>query len=222
MGMLDNWIAQKFGAGQSSSKASAGGIPPSAAKSASAESASPSAEPAPARKAKNYHSEALTAKDWASIDEFFARPGREASSSASCLDGELTVGGGAVLKSDEIIQCKTLRVRGKLDAPIFAKRLIIEEGAVVTSIARVGAAEIRGTFTGTLQVHGTMTVHATGSASGKLRALEYQVAKAAKLEGDIKRVVPKTPEWIQHDEGEANSDDFPMSMMSMTMTKRAA
>jgi cytoskeletal protein CcmA (bactofilin family) len=223
MGMLDNWIAQKFGASQPSSKASAGGIPPSAAKSAAAESASLAVEAAPARKAKNYHSEALTAKDWASIDEFFARPaGREASSSASCLDGELTVGAGAVLKSDEIIQCKTLRVRGKLDAPIFAQLLIIEEGAVVTSVARVGTAEIRGTFTGTLQVHGTLTVHATGDASGKLRALEYQVAKAAKLAGDIKRVVPKTPEWIQHDDGEANPFDFPMSMMSMTMTKRAA
>jgi cytoskeletal protein CcmA (bactofilin family) len=221
MGMLNNWIAQKFGANQPGSKASAGGIPPPAAQSAAAESAALTAAP-PARKAKNYHSEALTAKDWASIDEFFARPGREASSSASCLDGELTVGAGAVLKSDEIIQCKTLRVRGKLDAPIFAQRLIIEEGAVVTSVARVGTAEIHGTFTGTLQVHGIMTVHATGEATGKLRALEYQVAKAAKLAGDIKRVVPKRPDWIQQDEGESGDFDFPMSMMSMTMTKRAA
>jgi cytoskeletal protein CcmA (bactofilin family) len=217
MGMLNNWIAQKFGARQTSSEASAGGIPPLAANSAAAGSAFS----APARK-KNYHSEALTAKDWASIDEFFARPGRETSSSASCLDGELTVGANAVLNSDEIIQCKTLRVRGTLNAPIFAQRLIIEEGAVVNSVARVGEAEVRGTFVGTLQVHGTMKVHATGNVSGKLRAIEYQAAKGATLSGDMKRVVPKTPDWIQHDEGEANPFDFPTSMMSMTMTKRAA
>lgn len=218
MGMLNNWLAQKL----SGSKASAGGTPPSV-QSTTAESAAPASLSVVRRPKKNYHSEALTAKDWASIDEFFTRPGREASSSASCLDGELTVGPSAVLKSDEIIQCKTLRVRGTLDAPIFAQHLIIEEGGTVTSVARVGTADIRGTFGGTLQVHGTMRVFATGMVGGKLRALNYETATGAKLEGDIKRVVPKTPDWIQADEGESlDAFDFPSSMMSMTVTRRAA
>jgi cytoskeletal protein CcmA (bactofilin family) len=218
MGMLDNWLAQKLGAFRGTGHSLAGGTPPSA-RGATAESA---LSVTPKRQRNRDYSVALSPADWATVNSFLERPNREASNSASCLDGELTVGANAVLTSNEIIQCKTLRVFGSLDAPVFAQRLIIEKGATVKSIARVGEAEISGTFDGTLQVHGVMRVLSGGVATGKLRALSYDVANDGIASGDMKRVVPKTPDWIQHDENEHGEFDFPSSMMSMTMTKRAA
>jgi cytoskeletal protein CcmA (bactofilin family) len=218
MGMLDNWLAQTLGALRGVSSSSAGGTPPSAL-GATAESALVVTKK---RERNRDYSVALSAADWATVNSFLERPNREASNSASCLDGELTVGAHAVLTSKEIIQCKTLRVFGTLDAPIFAQRLIVENGAKVKSIARVGEADISGTFDGTLQVHGVMRVHSGGVAIGKLRALSYEVAKDGVTSGDMKRVVPKSPEWIEHEENEHGDFDFPSSMMSMTMTKRAA
>jgi cytoskeletal protein CcmA (bactofilin family) len=212
MGMIDEWFARKISAVRSGAK-------PSLTEPKRSEVAPSSSEKKPRNRD---YSVALSAQEWANVETFMARPGREASNAASCLDGELSVGINAELISTDIIQCRVLRVFGTLDAPIFAQKLIIEKGAVVKSIARVGSAEVLGSFEGTLQVHGTMSVGKTGSVKGKLRAFKYLVAEGGKTEGDIKRVASSQPEWVQNDQDDAWIDSFPTSMMSMTLRKQAA
>jgi cytoskeletal protein CcmA (bactofilin family) len=226
MGMLDNWLAQKFSALRSGEFLSAGGIPPSA-KLATAESAfrpqKSAAQPqslahAKARRGNDY-SVALSPADWASVEQFLDRPNRAPTEAASCLDGELTVGAGAELNSNDVIQCKTLRVLGTLNAPVLAKRLIIEAGGRVNGKVRVEHAQIAGQFDGTLRVHGMMRIRSTANVQGKLRAYEYEISRGATVSDNRQRVVaPVTPTWIQDDEGSFDGD-FPESMMSMTLKK---
>ncbi|TAG49656.1 MAG: polymer-forming cytoskeletal protein [Betaproteobacteria bacterium] len=232
MGMLDNWLVQKFSALRGGEFLSAGGIPPSA-KLAAAEAAfsggrsthaangiAPAGQPAKRRQGKDY-SVALSPSDWASVEQFLDRPNRPATQAASCLDGELTVGAGAELNSTDIIQCKTLRVLGTLNAPVFAQRLIIEATGVVNGTARVGSAQIAGTFDGTLRVHGTMRIRSSAKVQGKLRAYEYEISEGAEVSENRQRVAqPATPTWVQDDEGSFDGD-FPESMMSMTLKKVA-
>ncbi len=225
MGMLDNWLAQKFSALRSGEFLSAGGTPPSA-KLATAESAfsgAATAEPARTalKKARsgNDYSIALSPADWASVEQFLDRPNRAPTEAASCLDGELTVGAGAVLNSDDVIQCKTLRVLGTLNAPVLAKRLIIEAGGRLNGKVRVEHAQIAGQFDGTLRVHGMMRIRSTANVQGKLRAYEYEISQGATVSSNRQRVVaPVTPTWVQDDQGSFDGD-FPESMMSMTLKK---
>jgi cytoskeletal protein CcmA (bactofilin family) len=212
MGMIDEWFARKLAAVRSGAK-------PSLMEPKRGEETPPSSEKKPRNRD---YSVALSAQEWANVEAFMARPKREASNAASCLDGELSVGINAELVSDDIIQCRVLRVFGTLDAPIYAQKLIIEKGGIVKSVARVGAAEIHGSFEGTLQVHGTMTVAKSGTAKGKLRAFKFLVAEGGKTEGDIKRVASAQPEWVQNDQDDAWVDSFPSSMMSMTLRKQVA
>jgi cytoskeletal protein CcmA (bactofilin family) len=213
MGMIDEWFTRKIAAVKGHAK-------PSLVEPARQEIAPPSSE----KKSRSRdYSVALSAQEWANVHEFMASKGAKGTNASACLDGELTVGVNAELVSTDIIQCRVLRVIGTLDAPIFAQRLIIEEGAVVKSTARVGEAEVRGRFEGTLRVHGVMTVAKSGVATGKLRAYKFHVAEGGKTEGDIKRVEQKkNPEWIQNDSEDAWVDHFPTSMMSMTLRKKAA
>lgn len=214
MGMIDEWFARKIAAVRGGAKPSPSDEPKRV------EETPPGSE----KKSRSRdYSVALSANEWANVEAFMARPGREASNAASCLDGELTVGVNAELVSADIIQCRVLRVLGTLDAPIFAQKLIVENGAKVKSIARVGAADVMGEFEGTLQVHGTMTVARTGRVHGKARALKYLVAEGGRVEGDVKRVAHKSnPEWAQSESDDAWVDAFPSSMMSMTLRKHAA
>ncbi len=212
MGMIDEWFARKIAAVR-------GGSNPSLINEPARVEPTPLSSPR--RKAHDY-SVALSAQEWANVESFMARPDRESSNAASCLNGELTVGHNADLVSADMIQCRVLRVHGTLDAPIFAQKLIIEKGAVVKSIARVGEAEIHGTFEGTLQVHGVMTVAKTGKASGKLRALKYLVAEGGEMKGDIKRVANPSPDWVKNDADDAWTESFPTTMMSMTLRRQAA
>lgn len=213
MGMIDDWFARKLSAIRSGGK-------PSLIEPERKETAPPSSEKKPRNRD---YSVALSAAEWANVHNFMESRGCKASNAASCLDGELTVGANADLVSTDIIQCRVLRVIGTLDAPIFAQKLIIEPGAVVKSTARVGEAEIRGHFEGTLRVHGVVTVGQKGVATGKLRAYKFMVAEGGKTEGDVKRVEPKkAPEWAQAESDDAWVDSFPSSMMSMTLRKMAA
>jgi cytoskeletal protein CcmA (bactofilin family) len=213
MGMIDEWFARKLSAVR-------GGAKPSLIEPERKEAAPPSSEKKPRNRD---YSVALSAEEWANVHSFMESRGSKASNAASCLDGELTVGANAELVSTDIIQCRVLRVIGTLDAPIFAQKLIIEAGAHVKSTARVGEAEIRGSFEGTLKVHGIMTVGKEGVASGKLRAYKYHLAEGGRTEGDVKRVEPKkNPEWAQAESDDAWVDTFPSSMMSMTLRKKAA
>lgn len=213
MGMIDEWFTRKVAAIRGNDK-------PSLIEPARKETASPSSE----KKSRiRDYSVALSAAEWDNVNSFMESRGCKASNAAACLDGELTVGANADLVSTDIIQCRVLRVIGTLDAPVFAQKLIIEAGAVVKSTARVGEAEVRGRFEGTLQVHGILTVGKEGVASGKLRAYKYMVAEGGKTEGDVKRVEPsKKPAWAQAESDDAWVDSFPSSMMSMTMRDKAA
>jgi cytoskeletal protein CcmA (bactofilin family) len=214
MGMIDEWFARKIAAVKGGAKPSLQNEPKSAV------AAPPSSEKK--RRGRDY-SVALSAQEWANVHEFMASKTSKVPNAASCLDGELTVGANAELVSADLIQCRVLRVIGTLDAPIFAQKLIVEAGAVVKSTARVGTAEIRGRFEGTLRVHGVMLVGKEGVASGKLRAYKYMVAEGGKTEGDVKRVEEKkNPEWAQAESDDHWVDDFPSSMMSMTLRKKAA
>lgn len=212
MGMIDDWFVKKIAAIRGGAKPSLHDEP------THAEPAPPSNEK---RNVRDY-SVALSAQEWANVEAFMARPDKESSNAASCLNGELTVGLNAQLVSVDIIQCRVLRVFGTLDAPIFAQKLIIEKGAKVKSTARVGHAEVHGEFEGTLQVHGTMTVTKTGVARGKFRALKFMLADGVKLEGDVKRVANPQPDWVKNESDDAWVEAFPSTMMSMTLRKQAA
>jgi cytoskeletal protein CcmA (bactofilin family) len=213
MGMIDEWFARKISAVR-------GSVKPRLIEPERSKAAPPSSEKKP--RIRDY-SVALSAEEWANVNSFMESRGCKSSNAAACLDGELTIGANAELVSNDTIQCRVLRVIGTLDAPVFAQKLIIEAGAKVKGKARVGEAEIRGTFEGTMRVHGVMTVGKEGAASGKLRAYKFRVAEGGKTEGDVKRVEPKdAPEWAQAESDDAWVDSFPSSMMSMTLRKKAA
>ena len=160
--------------------------------------------------------------DPAELSKILPRDG-ECSMAVSGLDGVLTVGKDMTMTTDQPIYCQTLRVLGTLEATVHAHKIIIADGARVMGSVRVNEAEIHGEFDGSLQVRGTLTVHASATLIGKIRATEIGLAKQAKVSGaDIKRVVPKVLDGVDLGPMADGRFEDGYSSMSITVSQRSA
>lgn len=160
--------------------------------------------------------------DPAALQKIMPRDG-EGSLTVSGLDGVMTVGKDMLMTTDQPIRCQILRVLGTLEATVYAQRIIIAEGARVVGSVRVNDAEVRGEFEGSLRARGTAVFHSTATVSGKVRALEFTIAKEAKMTGvDIRRVVPRVFDELNPEQISSASFDDGYSSMCMTVSPRSA
>ena len=113
-------------------------------------------------------------------------------------NGNMSVGPGIQLKG-EISNCTTLVVEGDVDATLDGKALEILQRGVFCGTARVESADIQGRFEGDLTVSGLLRIENGGSASGKLRYGQLEVAVGGDLTGEISK-------YIDEDEKPAADD----------------
>lgn len=98
--------------------------------------------------------------------------------------GRLVVGEGVRIKG-EIHACDSLAVWGTVDSAVKSALLQIYEPGVVLGEAKVGSAEVRGRFEGSLQVENCLLIHAEGKVSGKVRYGQLEVVPGGEICGDV-------------------------------------
>ncbi len=96
----------------------------------------------------------------------------------------LHIGPGTVLKGD-ITTCESLIVQGNLNGTVDASLMLLASGGVVDGTVNVQAAEVEGTFTGTLTVKGLLIVKGGGQIQGTVRYGELEIERGCQLNGDI-------------------------------------
>jgi len=99
--------------------------------------------------------------------------------------GVIVIGAGISLRGDGII-CKNLIVSGKLEASASCSRMKILETGTVYGKVTASDAEIRGTFEGTLNVKGCLTIHPGATVFGKITYAGLRIFQDGKLLGDIR------------------------------------
>ncbi|MEQ8357408.1 MAG: polymer-forming cytoskeletal protein [Kiloniellaceae bacterium] len=105
---------------------------------------------------------------------------------AASVEGRKLVVGREICLSGEIKTCEKLVVEGKVEADLNdSQSLEISEPGLFRGNAKVEDCEISGTFEGELTVTGTLMVNPTGRVSGKIRYANLEVARGARLRGDI-------------------------------------
>ncbi len=125
---------------------------------------------------------------------------------ARSQDSNMSVGPGIRLKG-EISNCATLVVQGDVDATLDGKALDIIQGGVFCGTARVESASIQGRFEGDLTVSGLLRVTSGGSASGKLRYGQLEVAVGGDLSGEISKYIDEDAKPTADDSVEVTDED---------------
>ena len=118
----------------------------------------------------------------------------------------MSVGPGIQLKG-EISNCATLFVEGDVDATLDGKALEIVQRGVFCGTARVESAFIHGRFEGDLTVSGLLRVASGGSASGKLRYGQLDVAEGGDLTGEISKYIDENEKPTANDSVEVTDED---------------
>lgn len=104
----------------------------------------------------------------------------------------LVVGANVRLMGAQIHDCDTLVVEGQAEATIDCRVIHIAAGGTFTGKISIDVAEIRGHFTGDLEVRDQLTIHSTGKVSGKIRYGKLLIEEGGQLSGEIEMVVGKT------------------------------
>jgi cytoskeletal protein CcmA (bactofilin family) len=116
---------------------------------------------------------------------FSAAASANANAASSTEKRVLTVGHDTVLKG-EITTCDRLIVQGTVDAVLSDVHTIeIAERGIFKGSATVDNAEISGRFDGDLEVHGRLTIFATGRVTGKVSYAELEVHRGGKMSGKV-------------------------------------
>ncbi|MEO3427783.1 polymer-forming cytoskeletal protein [Pelagibius sp. CAU 1746] len=104
----------------------------------------------------------------------------------SGVEGRKLVVGREICLAGEIKTCEKLVVEGKVEADLSdSHSLEISEPGLFKGNAKVEDCEVSGTFEGELTVTGTLSITPTGRVSGKIRYAELEMARGARLSGDI-------------------------------------
>ena len=125
---------------------------------------------------------------------------------ARLQDSNMSVGPGIQLKG-EISNCATLVVEGDVDATLDGKALEILQRGDFCGTARVESADIQGRFEGDLTVSGLLRVESGGSASGKLRYGQLEVAVGGDLTGEISKCIDEDEKPAADDSVEVTDED---------------
>jgi len=113
-------------------------------------------------------------------------PRRAEGRTASSVEGRKLVVGREICLSGEIKTCEKLVVEGKVEADLRdSHSLEISEPGLFKGNATVEDCEISGTFEGELIVTGLLVITPTGRVSGKIRYADMEIARGARLSGDI-------------------------------------
>ncbi len=107
----------------------------------------------------------------------------------------------------EISNCATLVVDGDVDATLDGKALEILQRGVFCGTARVESADIQGRFEGDLTVSGLLRIENGGSASGKLRYGQLEVAVGGDLTGEISKCIDEDEKPVANDSVEVTDED---------------
>ncbi len=121
-------------------------------------------------------------------------------------NGNMSVGSGIRLKG-EISKCATLIVEGDVDATLDGNALEIVQRGVFCGTARVESADIQGRFEGDLTVSGMLRIENGGSASGKLRYGQLEVAVGGDLTGEISKNTDEDEKPAADDSVEVTNED---------------
>lgn len=97
----------------------------------------------------------------------------------------LIVGPDVRLKGAEILDCDTLVVEGHVEATMDSRIIRIAEKGEFNGKVGIDIAEIRGTFTGELNVRDQLIIHSTGKVSGTVRYGKVLIEEGGELCGDI-------------------------------------
>lgn len=104
----------------------------------------------------------------------------------SGVEGRKLVVGREICLAGEIKTCEKLVVEGKVEADLSdSHSLEISEPGLFKGNATVEDCEVSGTFEGELTVTGTLAITPTGRVRGKIRYAELEMARGARLSGDI-------------------------------------
>lgn len=97
----------------------------------------------------------------------------------------LIVGPDVRLKGAEILDCDTLVVEGHVEATMDSRIIRIAEKGEFNGKVGIDIAEIRGTFTGELNVRDQLIIHSTGKVNGTVRYGKVLIEEGGQLCGDI-------------------------------------
>ena len=115
-----------------------------------------------------------------------AKPRRAEGRLASAVEGRKLVVGREICLSGEIKTCEKLVVEGQVEADLRdSHSLEISEPGLFKGHATVEDCEVSGTFEGELIVTGLLVITPTGRVSGKIRYADMEIARGARLSGDI-------------------------------------
>ena len=119
-----------------------------------------------------------------------ARPAPAQAAPAAATDKEgagnrLIVGPDVRLKGAEILDCDTLVVEGHVEATMDSRIIRIAEKGEFNGKVGIDIAEIRGTFTGELNVRDQLIIHSTGKVNGTVRYGKVLIEEGGQLCGDI-------------------------------------
>ena len=98
--------------------------------------------------------------------------------------GTLLVGQAIKVKG-QIESCQNLVVEGRVEAELAAKSLSVLKGGLFKGTAEVDKADIAGRFEGTLTVHGTLAIKASGKATGRIRYDRITIEGGGEIAGDV-------------------------------------
>jgi len=99
--------------------------------------------------------------------------------------------GAGVRFKGELEACDDLMLSGRFEGTARARRLIVSREGVFSGTGTVDEAEIEGIAEGTLTVTGALIVRAGGVVRGKIRYGEIELARGARLEGEIAKHEPQ-------------------------------
>lgn len=120
-----------------------------------------------------------------------ARPAQPAPAPQATADKDtgagnrLIVGPDVRLKGAEILDCDTLVVEGHVEATMDSRIIRIAEKGEFNGKVGIDIAEIRGTFTGELNVRDQLIIHSTGKVNGTVRYGKVLIEEGGQLCGDI-------------------------------------
>ncbi len=104
---------------------------------------------------------------------------REAAPGGTLLVGQ------AIKFKGQIESCEHLVVEGRVEAELAAKSLSVLKGGLFKGTAEVDKADIAGGFEGTLTVHGTLAIKASGTATGRIRYQRITIEGGGEIAGDV-------------------------------------
>jgi cytoskeletal protein CcmA (bactofilin family) len=114
-----------------------------------------------------------------------AAPAQQNADKDTGAGNRLIVGPDVRLKGAEILDCDTLVVEGHVEATMDSRIIRIAEKGEFNGKVGIDIAEIRGTFTGELNVRDQLIIHSTGKVNGTVRYGKVLIEEGGQLCGDI-------------------------------------